>query len=219
MKHENIRKFSSYDAGMLRNIMGMSEMDMKMVMMEKGDFEHPPIYPNIHKVSNIPMGKSMRAADRRKRTYHKHNQRERQYRNLGYSLERFSEADLGKMREGVGMFPETQHQYTMYNRGDKKIEKAITTRQAISMMEQERWMDEQEAIADYEEAERLFMIDEMDSVMQDVHWLDEQIEFAQTHITTLLERVKNLTSSIASMENRKQDYLEAIKKMKEVLNE
>lgn len=155
----------------------------------------------------IPM-KDMKRANRRKATFHKHQQRERQYRNLGFSLERFSEADLGKMKEGTGMFPETQHQYSMYNRGEKKGEKPITTKQAISMMEHERWLDEQDAIA---EEERLFMMDEIEILMQEVRWLNLWLQESMEHMN-------NLNISINSMKSRKYNCLKKIEKMQEVLN-
>lgn len=218
MKYENIKKLSPYDTGMLANILAMSEVDTKMVMLDKGDVECHIASTHIQKRFDMPNGKSMKAADRRKRTYHKHQQRERQYRNLGYPLERFSEADLGKMKEGVGMFPETQHQYTMYNRGEKKGEKPITTKQAISMMEHERWLDEQDAIAEYEEAERLFMMDEMESLMQEVCWLDGTLERANLRMRELMENMDDLATSINSMMSRKYDCLEKIEKMQEMLN-
>ena len=218
MKYENIKKLSPYDAGMLASILAMSEMDTKKVMLDKGDVECHVALTHIQKGFDMPMGKSMKAADRRKRTYHKHQQRERQYRNLGYPLERFSEADLGKMKEGVGMFPETQHQYTLYNRGEKKGKKPITTKQAISMMEHDEWLDEQDAIAEYEEAERLFMIEEMESLMEDVCWLDNQIGYERGYVADLMERVNNLMLSINSMENKRRDCIEKIEKMQEMLN-
>lgn len=218
MKYENIKKLSPYDTGMLANILTMTEMDTRMVMLDKGDVECHVAPAHIQKGFDMPLGKSMKAADRRKRTYHKHQQRERQYRNLGYPLERFSEADLGKMKEGVGMFPETQHQYTLYNRGEKKGEKPITTKQAIFMMEHECWLDEQDAIAEYEEAERLFMIEEMKSLMEDVCWLDNQIGYERGYVTDLMERVNNLMLSINSMKNKRHDCIGKIEKMQEVLN-
>lgn len=226
MKYE-VKKLSDYDIAMIGSIYPLTELDMMGVMMDKGDIElpninKPPIIVTIGEEFDdsfeLPKGKPMKAAERRKRTYHKHQQRERQYRNLGYHLDRFSKADLGKMKEGVGMFPETQHQYTLYNRGEKKGEKPITTKQAISMMEHERWLDEQDAIAEYEEAERLFMIEEMNSLMQDVCWFDNQIGYERGYVADLMERVNDLMLSINSMENKRRDCLEKIEKMQEVLN-
>lgn len=227
MKADIIKKLSPYDVAMIGNLYPMTQTDMKYIMWDKGDIEipastHPIVTITIGEEFDdsfeLPKGKSMKAADRRKRTYHKQQQRERQYRNLGYHLDRFSKADLGKMKEGVGMFPETQHQYTLYNRGEKKGEKPITTKQAISMMEHERWLDEQDAIAEYEEAERLFMIEEMNSLMQDVCWFDNQIGYERGYVADLMERVNDLMLSINSMENKRRDCLEKIEKMQEMLN-
>lgn len=223
MKYDiNIKKFSPYDASMLGNIMAMSERDMMKVMLDKGDIEYP-LTKNEHLANfDMPKGKNMKAADRRKQTFHKHKQREKRYRNWGYHLERFSSADIGKMREGVGMFPETQHQYSMSNsmrlNGSKKKEKPISTQQAMEMMEEERLLDEQDAQKEYEEAERLFMMDEMETLMNEVCYLNNQIEYANAHVSNLMERIDELNDSIFSMWNRRHLCLEKIEKMQEVLN-
>lgn len=211
-------KLSNYDIAMIGNLSTLTEDAMKCVLMDKGDVEIPDIFEDFDDSFEMPNGKSMKRANRRKATFHKHQQRERQYRNLGFSLERFSKADLGKMKEGTGMFPETQHQYTMYNRGEKKGEKPITTKQAISIMEHERWLDEQDAIAEEGEVERLFMMDEMESLMQEVRWLDGTLERANLRLQELMEHMADLTISINSMKSRKYDCLKMIEKMQEVLN-
>lgn len=219
MKKSTIKKRSEEELMMAKAVCDFHPFARNSVLMDKGDMKAPNRLLNWEDNFTdleddedvaIPM-KDMKRANRRKATFHKHQQRERQYRNLGFSLERFSEADLGKMKEGTGMFPETQHQYSMYNRGEKKGEKPITTKQAISMMEHERWLDEQDAIAEEDEAERLFMMDEIESLMQEVRWLNLRLQ-------ELMEHMNNLNISINSMKSRKYDCLKMIEKMQEVLN-
>lgn len=219
MKKSTIKKRSEEELMMAKAVCDFHPFARNSVLMDKGDMKAPNRLLNWEdnftdleddKDVAIPM-KDMKRANRRKATFHKHQQRERQYRNLGFFLERFSEADLGKMKEGTGMFPETQHQYSMYNRGEKKGEKPITTKQAISMMEHERWLDEQDAIAEEGEAERLFMMDEMESLMQEVRWLNLRLQ-------ELMEHMNDLNISINSMKSRKYDCLKMIEKMQEVLN-
>lgn len=218
MKYE-VKKLSDYDIAMIGSIYPLTELDMMGVMMDKGDIElpninEPPIIVTIGEEFDdsfeLPKGKPMKAAERRKRTYHKHQQRERQYRNLGYHLDRFSKADLGKMKEGVGMFPETQHQYTLYNRGEKKGEKPITTKQAISMWEHEKWLDEQEVIAEYEKAEWLMVADNVDGMKQDVCWLNNQLEYANARLRQMMDSVNELTESINSMRKKKELIVDKI---------
>jgi hypothetical protein len=219
MKKSTIKKRSEEELMMAKAVCDFHPFARNSVLMDKGDMKAPNHLLNWEdnftdleddKDVAIPM-KDMKRANRRKATFHKHQQRERQYRNLGFFLERFSEADLGKMKEGTGMFPETQHQYSMYNRGEKKGEKPITTKQAISMMEHERWLDEQDAIAEEDEAERLFMMNEMESLMQEVRWLNLRLQ-------ELMEHMNDLNISINSMKSRKYDCLKMIEKMQEVLN-
>jgi hypothetical protein len=225
MKYE-VKKLSDYDIAMIGSIYPLTELDMMGVMMDKGDIElpninKPPIIVTIGEEFDdsfeLPKGKPMKAAERRKRTYHKHQQRERQYRNLGYHLDRFSKADLGKMKEGVGMFPETQHQYTLYNRGEKKGEKPITTKQAISMMEHEKWLDEQEAIAEYEKAEWLMVAGDVAEMKQEVCRVNDELEYCNCRLSQMMESLKELNDSINHMRQRKERLIENIMKEEEWL--
>ena len=221
MKKSTIKKRSEEELMMAKAVCDFHPFARNSVLMDKGDMKAPDWncllnwednFTDLEDDEDVAISmKDMKRANRRKATFHKHQQRERQYRNLGFSLEKFSEADLGKMKEGTGMFPETQHQYSMYNRGEKKGEKPITTKQAISMMEHERWLDEQDAIAEVDEAERLFMMDEMESLMQEVRWLNLRLQ-------ELMEHMNDLNISINSMKSRKYDCLKMIEKMQEVLN-
>lgn len=220
MRYE-VKKLSDYDIAMIGSIYPLTELDMMGVMMDKGDIElpninKPPIIVTIGEEFDdsfeLPKGKPMKAAERRKRTYHKHQQRERQYRNLGYHLDRFSKADLGKMKEGVGMFPETQHQYTLYNRGEKKGEKPITTKQAISMMEHERWLDEQEQLAAEEEYEYIMTSIHVDEMKESVCWLNNQLEYSNARLRQMMESIKELNDFINSMRQEKERLIERIMK-------
>ena len=221
----NIKKFSPYDTGMLRNIMAMSEMDVVMVMVDKGDIEYLDDQRNVKRAFDMPKGKNMKAAERRKRTYHKQQQREKKYRDLGYPIERFSASERGKMREGVGMFPETTHMNSMYNRncfnsgmrGYRKEGKSITTQQAISMMEHERWLDEQERIAAEEEYEYIMTFLYVDDLKDSICWLNNQLEYSNARLHQMMESIKELNDSITSMRQEKERLIEKIKKEEEWL--
>lgn len=211
MKKSTIKKRSEEELMMAKAVCDFHPFARNSVLMDKGDMKAPNCllnwednFTDLEDDEDVAISmKDMKRANRRKATFHKHQQRERQYRNLGFSLKRFSEADLGKMKEGTGIFPKTQHQYSMYNRGKKKGEKPITTKQAISMMEHERWLDENDAIA--------VMMDEIESLMQEVHWLNLRLQESMEHMN-------NLNISINSMKRRKYDCLIMIEKMQEVLN-
>lgn len=227
MKEDFIKKLSPYDVAMIGNLYPLTQIDVKHIMCEKGDIESPnsvrhtvivAIGEEFDNSFKLPKGKSMKAADRRKRTHRKHKQREKMYRDLGYPVERFSEADIGKMREGVGMFPETQHQYALYNRGEKKGEKPITTKQAISMMEHERWLDEQDAIAEYEEAQRIGAMEAIACWEYDAYCCDDMIEHKKAALAELLEKVEKLKEGISLLEMNKALCLKNIAEVQEVLN-
>ena len=114
MKPDIIKRLSPYDVAMIGNLFPLTENMVHDIMLDKGDIDEVPIIKNAS--SMRPKGKSMKAADRRKKTFHKHAQREKKYKSLGYHVERLSASERGKLREGVGAFPEGQHMNSMYNR-------------------------------------------------------------------------------------------------------
>ena len=231
MKPDIIKRLSPYDVAMIGNLYPMTQTDMKYIMWDKGDIEipastHPIVFfEDFDDSFELPKGKPMKAALRRKHTYHKQQQREKRYRDLGYPIERFSVSERGKMREGVGMFPETQHNYSMYNRngckggmrGYRKEGKPITTMQAISMMEHEKWLDEQEAIAEYEKAEWLMVAGDVAEMKQEVCRVNDELEYCNCRLSQMMESLKELNDSINHMRQRKERLIENIMKEEEWL--
>lgn len=226
-----IKRFNENELAMMRAVVNLDQFDAKSIMIRKGDIEKP-IYRNPNNSINwvplrdtllddeMPKGKSMKAADRRKRTYHKQQQRERQYRNLGYPIERFSASERGKMREGVGMFPKTTHMNSMYNRncfnggmrGNRKYGKHITTKQALDMMEHEKWLDEQEIIAEQEKAEWLMVACGVEDMKQEVCRVNDELEYCNSRLDQMKEYINELNDSINHMRQRKAHLIESIMK-------
>ena len=224
MKPDITKHLSRFDFAMIGNLFPLTEDMVYDIMLDKGDIDEVPIIKNVSSMRTN--GKSMKAAARRKKTFHKHEQREKQYKTLGYHVERLSASERGKLREGVGAFPEGQHMNSMYNRnsceygmrGYRKESKHITTKQAISMMEHERWLDEQEAIAEYEEAERLFAMDFINDLMCEVKLTDIKLNEEEERLTLLLDWVEKIKESINSKKEYKEHCLKKIEKIKEGLS-
>lgn len=234
MNANTIKKLSPYNVAMIGRLYPMTQTDMQYIMWDKGDIEipastHPDvtiaIYDEFDDSFKLPKGKSMKAADRRKRTYHKHQQREKKYRDLGYPVERFSASERGKMREGVGMFPESQHSYSMYNRnscnggmrGNRKEDKHITTKQALDMIEHEKWLDEQEIIAEKEKAKWLMVACGVDDMKQEVCRVNDELEYCLSRLNQMKEYISELNASINHIRQRKAHLIENIMKDEEWL--
>lgn len=233
MKYENIKKLSPYDTGMLANILTMTEVDTRMVMLDKGDVECHVAPAHVQKGFDMPKGKSMKAAERRKKTFHKREQREKKYRDLGYPIERFSASERGKMREGVGMFPESQHSYSMYNRngckggmrGYRKESKSITTKQAIDMMAHDEWLDEQEAERRMIECEMMdlyeaigYYDDKCERKTTRLIELKREVENAEGYLNWLLEQVEDVNNSIKDARNAKNRLLDSLEEIQRKLS-
>lgn len=221
-------KFPDEELALLGDIALINKSDAIAIMFDKGDFDIYHTEPSISAPThfNFPQRKNMKRADRRKRTFHKQEQREKKYRDLGYHIEHFSASERGKMREGVGMFPETQHGYSMNNRnsckggmcGYRKEVKPIASIDAISMMAHERWLDEQEAIAEYEEAERLFMMDEMEALNREIRYLDVRINEERENMLRWLNLAHESDKTLDSLWGKKMDLIERANKIQEELS-
>jgi hypothetical protein len=231
MKPDITKHLSRFDFAMIGNLFPLTEDMVHDIMLDKGDIDEAPIIKNVS--SMRPKGKSMKAADRRKKTFHKHEQREKQYKNLGYHVEYLAASERGKLREGVGAFPKGQHMNSMYNRnscegdmrGYRKESKHITTKQAIDMMAHEEWLDEQE---DYRMKRECRMYELHEAVCY-LHEMEEQktirldklmreVEDVEGYLSRLLAQVEDANNSIKKARDSKNRLLETIERIQRELN-
>lgn len=234
MKPDITKHLSRFDFAMIGNLFPLTEDMVHDIMLDKGDIDEVPIIKNVSPMRTN--GKSMKAADRRKKTFHKHEQREKQYKNLGYHVERLSASERGKLREGVGAFPEGQHMNSMYNRnsceggmrGNRKEVKHFSAKKAFEMAEHDKWVDDKSAELEYElyelyncisscvEDERMYggMLDEVMIEINEIMSRLINLQRLEAHYRAIIERnnaSKELLGKLVEEVEKKLDGLRKIR--------
>lgn len=207
MKHE-IKTMHPYDIAMIGNLFPLTESKVYDIMLDKGDIEFPEVPSACTASYEVPKGKSMRAADRRKKTFHKHEQREKQYKNLGYHVEHLSASERGKLREGVGTFPEGQHMNSMYNRnsceggmrGNRKEIKHFSIKKVVEQVEHDEWIASRSAELEHDLYDLHNCIGscdvDIDMYEHMLYDLEHEVEDIKDYLSELLYRVSDLKNSI-----------------------
>ena len=201
MKPDITKHLSQFDIAMIGNLYPLTESKVYDILMDKGDIEFPnanvPFNGCFDDDYELPKGKSMKAANRRKKTFHKHEQREKKYKSLGYHVERLSDSERGKLREGVGAFPEGQHMCSMYNRngceggmrGNRKEVKHFSAKKAFELAEHDKWVDDKSAELEYELYELYNCIS---SCVEDERMYGGMLNEVMIEINEIMSRLINL---------------------------
>lgn len=147
-------KLSNYDIAMIGNLSALTEDKMKGILVDKGDIDPIKRVPlvgflleDFDDSFEMPNGKSMKRANRRKATFHKKEERKDLAQKLGYSVG--TEYNNKKVKNLLS----ANHADKGYFRGEKADKKYISIKEEVSMMEKENWekarsamMDEQDGI-------------------------------------------------------------------------
>lgn len=229
-----IKKFNEDELAMMGAVVNLDYFDAKSIMIRKGDIEKPTSYNHQHSINWVPLrdtllddsfempkGKSMKRANRRKATFHKREQRKQMYLNKGYTIENLDERDIGMLSEGVGAVPKALHMDSMYLHGDKakkKMEKPITALDAVAMMEHERWLDEQDAATALAEAEKAFAQEYISDMKYEVKRLTEMMEDTETSIIELENHLDELRKQFYKAAGMKRHLLYKIAELEEFVN-
>lgn len=232
MKKSTIKKMSEEELMMAKAVCDFHPFARNSVLINKGDMKAPnwstlldweDCFPDWWDDEDeaIPM-KDMTRQERRKATFRKDKGRQTRARDLGYDLS----PDM--TREKVKTLLSSNHSDRMYFRGNKakkKLGNAMTTKEAKNLMAQIEWEAEQDKLAEYKEAERLFALDELaskrdafnrlsfseDSLIESMANLIDTINEAQNQLDMLKPRLNGLIKA--------KEHLRAeIAKLEEVVN-
>lgn len=131
-------KLSNYDIAMIGNLSALTEDKMKDILVDKGDIDPIKRVPlvgflleDFDDSFEMPNGKSMKRANRRKATFHKKEERKDLAQKLGYDLS--SENNSKKVRELLS----ASHTDRTYLRGEKAESKHTTVKEEKAIMERE----------------------------------------------------------------------------------
>lgn len=131
-------KLSNYDIAMIGNLSALHEDKMKDILVDKGDIDPIKRVPlvgflleDFDDSFEMPNGKSMKRANRRKATFKKKAERKNLARDLGYSMS--TEDNSKKVRDLLA----ASHTDRTYLRGEKVESKHTTVKEENAIMERE----------------------------------------------------------------------------------
>lgn len=190
-------KLSNYDIAMIGNLSALREDKMKDILVDKGDIDPIKRVPlvgflleDFDDSFEMPNGKSMKRANRRKATFHKKEERKDLAQKLGYSVG--TEYNNKKVKNLLS----ANHADRKYFRGEKADKKYISIKEEASMMEKENW-----------EKARSAMMDEQDGILGAI----------ACDINTLTLDLKSSEYSIENLEYEERKLEEAMKLVEEKL--
>lgn len=131
-------KLSNYDIAMIGNLSALTEDKMKGILVDKGDIDPIKRVPlvgflleDFDDSFEMPNGKSMKRANRRKATFHKKEERKDLAQKLGYDLS--TEYNSKKVNDLLT----ANHSDRTYLRGEKADKKYLTVQKEKAIMERE----------------------------------------------------------------------------------
>ena len=194
---KNIKKMDENELAMMASIASIDPFDAVSIMIRKGDIKKSiPFRPKCNNDRDdwsIPM-KDMTRQLRRKATFRKDMARMTMARKLGY--------DRPSNNKKAKDFLSANHSDRKNFRGNKvqkKLGKAMTTKEGLDLMAQIEREAEEDREAERKEAERQFMLDELASTTDDLNRLKEREADAKKAISELI-------AIIYEANNKLQDY-------------
>ena len=183
-------KLSNYDIAMIGNLSALTEDKMKGILVDKGDIDPIKRVPlvgflleDFDDSFEMPNGKSMKRANRRKATFHKKEERKDLAQKLGYSVG--TEYNNKKVKNLLS----ASHSDKGYFRGEKADKKYISIKEEVSMMEKENWEKARSAMM-----EEHSMI--LSSVMEDIDTLNMDLKSSEYSIENLEEEYEELEEAM-----------------------
>ena len=126
-------KLSNYDIAMIGNLSALTEDKMKGILVDKGDIgpiKRVPLVEDFDDSFEMPNGKSMKRANRRKTTFHKKEERKDLAQSLGYIM------DTNNSKKVKSMLS-SNHSDNAYFKGYKAEKKHMTIKEEKAIMERE----------------------------------------------------------------------------------
>ena len=192
-------KLSNYDIAMIGNLSALTEDKMKGILVDKGDIDPIKRVPlvgflleDFDDSFEMPNGKSMKRANRRKATFHKKEERKDLAQKLGYSVG--TEYNNKKVKNLLS----ANHADKGYFRGEKADKKYISIKEEVSMMEKENWEKARSAMM-----EEHSMI--LSSVMEDIDTLNMDLKSSVRSIEDLKLEYKELEEALTLVAEKLQN--------------
>ena len=197
-------KLSNYDIAMIGNLSALTEDKMKGILVDKGDIDPIKRVPlvgflleDFDDSFEMPNGKSMKRANRRKATFHKKEERKDLAQKLGYSVG--TEYNNKKVKNLLS----ANHADKGYFRGEKADKKYISIKEEISMMEKENWEKARSAMMEEHDSILGAIAQEIDTLTLDMRTNEYSIERLEEDYKGLEETMKLVSEKLQNAYLRK----------------
>lgn len=192
-------KLSNYDIAMIGNLSALTEDKMKGILVDKGDIDPIKRVPlvgflleDFDDSFEMPNGKSMKRANRRKATFHKKEERKDLAQKLGYDLS--SENNSKKVRDLLS----ASHTDRTYLRGEKTESKHTTVKEEKAIMEREAVEEARDAMEKEHDGILGAIACDIDTLTLDmrdneysIERLEEEYEALREEMELVAEKLKN----------------------------
>lgn len=213
-------KLSNYDIAMIGNLSALTEDKMKGILVDKGDIDPIKRVPlvgflleDFDDSFEMPNGKSMKRANRRKATFHKKEERKDLAQKLGYSVS--TEYNNKKVKNLLS----ASHTDRKYFRGEKADKKYISIKEEASMMEKENWEKARSAMKEEHDMILSSVMEDIDTLTLDLKSSEYSIENLKLEYKELEEAMKLVSEKLENAKLRKNGIVAALRQKEEEYKE
>ena len=213
-------KLSNYDIAMIGNLSALTEDKMKGILVDKGDIDPIKRVPlvgflleDFDDSFEMPNGKSMKRAIRRKDSFRKKVEQEDLAQKLGYSVG--TEYNNNKVKNLLS----ANHADRTYLRGEKVDKKYISIKEEVSMMEKENWEKARSAMMEEHSMILSSVMEDIDTLNMDLKSSEYSIEDLETEYKELEEAMKLVSEKLENAKLRKNGIVAALRQKEEEYKE
>lgn len=213
-------KLSNYDIAMIGNLSALTEDKMKGILVDKGDIDPIKRVPlvgflleDFDDSFEMPNGKSMKRANRRKATFHKKEERKDLAQKLGYDLS--TEYNSKKVNDLLT----ANHSDRTYLRGEKADKKYLTVQKEKAIMEREAVEEARDATEKEHDGILGAIGQDIDTLIMDAESIEYRIEDLETEYKKLEEAMKLVSEKLKNAQLRKNGVFAALRQKEEEYKE
>lgn len=211
-------KLSNYDIAMIGNLSALTEDKMKGILVDKGDIDPIKRVPlvgflleDFDDSFEMPNGKSMKRANRRKATFHKKEEQKTLAQSLGYNLS----TEDSKVKNLLS----ANHIDRTYLRGEKADKKYLTVQEEKAIMEREAVEKARDAMEKEHDGILGAIAQDIDTLTLDAESIEYRIEDLETEYKELEEAMKLVSEKLKNAQLRKNGVFAALRQKEEEYKE
>ena len=212
-------KLSNYDIAMIGNLSALTEDKMKGILVDKGDIDPIKRVPlvgflleDFDDSFEMPNGKSMKRANRRKDTFRKKEEQKTLAQSLGYDLS--TEYNSKKVNDLLT----ANHFDRTYLRGEKADKKYLTVQEEKAIMEREAVEEARDAMEKEHDGILGAIACDIDTLTLDMRDNEYSIERLEEEYEELEEAMKVVSEKLENAKLRRNGIQAALTQNKNELH-